>query len=32
MKVCPVRAEFRADGRADITKLMIAFRNFYERS
>ena len=29
MKICPVGAElFRAGGRADITKLMVVFRNF----
>ena len=29
MKVCPVGAElFRADGRTDMTKLIVAFRNF----
>jgi hypothetical protein len=32
MKICPMRAEFRADGRTDerteTTKLLFAFRNF----
>jgi hypothetical protein len=29
MKIRPVRAElFHADGRTDITKLVVAFRNF----
>jgi hypothetical protein len=29
MKICPVGAElFHADGRTDITKLIVAFRNF----
>jgi hypothetical protein len=29
MKICPVGAElFHADGRTDMTKLMVAFRNF----
>ena len=28
MKICPVVAElFHADGRTDMTKLMVAFRN-----
>jgi hypothetical protein len=28
MKIRPVRAEFHAGGQRDITKLMVAFRNF----
>ena len=29
MKICPVGAElFNADGRTDMTKLMVAFGNF----
>jgi hypothetical protein len=29
MKICPVRAElFHADGRLDMPKLIVAFRNF----
>jgi hypothetical protein len=28
MKICPVGAEFHADGQTDMTKLILAFRNF----
>jgi len=28
MKICPVGGEFYADGEADMTKLIVAFRNF----
>ena len=29
MKICPAGAEFfRADGRTDMTELIVAFRNF----
>jgi hypothetical protein len=28
MKICPVGAELRADGRTDMTKVIVAFRNF----
>jgi hypothetical protein len=28
MKISPVGAEFYADGRTDMTKLKVAFRNF----
>jgi hypothetical protein len=28
MKIRPVGAEFHADGRTDMTKLIVAFRNF----
>ena len=32
MKTGPVRAElFHADGQTDVTKLIFAFRNFFER-
>jgi hypothetical protein len=32
MKICPVGAEFNADERTDMAKLIVAFRNFYERA
>jgi len=39
MKICPVGAElfhagelFHADGRTDVTKLIVAFRNFTKAS
>jgi hypothetical protein len=28
MKICPVGAEFHVDGRTDMTKLIVAFRDF----
>jgi hypothetical protein len=28
MKTSPVEAEFHADGRTDMTKLIVAFRSF----
>jgi len=28
MKIRPVGAEFREDGQTDMTKLIVAFRNF----
>jgi hypothetical protein len=30
MKIRPVGAEFHADGQADMTKLIVAFRSFCE--
>ena len=32
MKICPVGAELHADGRTDMTKVLVAFRNFWERA
>jgi hypothetical protein len=32
MKIRPVEAEFHADGRTDVTKLTVAFRNFVKAS
>jgi hypothetical protein len=28
MKICPVGAEFLADGQSDTRKLLVAFRSF----
>ena len=32
MKILPVTAEFYADGRADVTKLIAAFRSIVKAS